>query len=446
MRPRLGCLLTAAAVTGAAALALALVEIDSPEIGRALLERAGRTTGATLEASEFRLSLLKGLSLRNVRASGRLTGGQYEASMERLVFAHRLLPLLTGRLAVDRILLERPQITVTQTGATAPRATPPGAVPEAGMAIALHIAEIDVDGGTVTMRIAQEPPTTVKGLHVRLRDLDLTRGAGPLAGLSAKGEVRVDEIDLTATRVREARGTFRLAAGRVESEDLRFRTDEGPFEARWTADLKRLPFSYTLVLLGAPLDLNTIAGMAGKGGRFGPARLKLDARGAGPEPEGAAGDGVLHLEAGTLPATPLLSGIEKALGRTRIVGAGYDASETPFRLDRGRVAFERLRLKAETVGFDVSGWSSVAGAIDMVVAVRAPRAQVRIAEVPTELLDALTDAEGWVSVPLRVTGTRLAPRVVPDLNALGAQARRGGAKVLERKAIDKLRGLFGGRD
>src|SRR6185436_15358328 len=116
-------------------------------------------------------------------------------------------------------------------------------------------------------------------------------------------------------------------------EDLRFRTVEGPFEARWNASLDRLPFEYTLLLTGVPLDLNVVSGLAGQGGKFGPAHLRLDAGGAGPEPTALQGKGTLKLEKGTLPATPLLTRLETALGRTRIVGAPYKASETPFRIE-----------------------------------------------------------------------------------------------------------------
>ena len=181
-----------------------------------------------------------------------------------------------------------------------------------------------------------------------------------------------------------------------------------------------------------------MSGLSGQGGAFGPGHVRLDGRGAGPEPEGLTGQGVLKLDKGTLPATPMLSRLESALGRTRIVGAAYKASETPFRIARGRVSFERFRLEAETVGLDLGGWTSVDGAVDMTLGVRAPRAQVRIAEIPAEVIDALTEDDGWVRIPFRVTGTRLAPRVVPDMSALTAQAKRGGVKVLQRKAADKL--------
>jgi hypothetical protein len=425
-------------------IALAFIELDSPRVGRALLERAGAATGAKIEAEEFRLSLLRGLSLRKVRASGTMTGGRYEATLDRLVFEHRIIPLLMGRLAVTRVRLDRPNVRLIETGArAAARKTAPTSSASAGLPIALRIEEIAIEDGTIEMHAPKQEPVTVHGLTVRLRELDLVPSTrGPLAGLAGRGEIRIDAIAVAPEHVRDVRGTFKVAAGRFDSQDVRFRTAEGPFEARWTAALDHLPFEYTLALEGAPIDLNVVSGLAGKGGAFGPGHVRLDGRGAGPEPEGLAAHGVLKLDAGTLPATPLLARLESALGRTRIVGSKYKTSETPFRIEHGRVSFERLRLEAETVGLDVSGWTAVDGAVDMTVAVRAPRDQVRIAEVPSELIDALTDKDGWVSVPFRVTGTRLSPRVVPDMGALTAQAKRGGMKVLGKKATERFRDLF----
>ena len=127
------------------------------------------------------------------------------------------------------------------------------------------------------------------------------------ASRPAEVSVRIDgspAITLPVTRAREATGTFRLAAGHLDVDGLRFRTDEGSFQTRLSADLMRLPFSYTLAVEGRPLDINAMAGATGKGGGFGPAHLTLEAGGEGPDPTRLSGKGVLRLEAGTLPSTP----------------------------------------------------------------------------------------------------------------------------------------------
>jgi hypothetical protein len=293
------------------------------------------------------------------------------------------------------------------------------------------------------MRGRGRAPIAVAGLDLRLRELALEAGSGSALGrLSGRGDFRAEEIALPVTRAREASGTLRLAAGHLDVDGLRFRTDEGSFQTRLSADLRRLPFAYTLAVEGRPLDINAMVGAAGKGGGFGPAHLTLNAGGAGPDPTGLSGNGRLRLEAGTLPQAPLLAAVERALGRGGVSGARYQASETPFRIEHGRVLVDRFRLDGEAVGLEASGWSSLEGALEMSLAVRTPRSEVRIANLPPAVLDALTDAEGWVRIPLKVTGTRAAPRVAPDVAALLADARHEGGKTLGSKAAEKLKDLL----
>jgi hypothetical protein len=448
MTPRAGRFVRLLVVgTGALALGiaiLALAEFSSPELGRALLDRAGAATGVRLEAAEFHLSILRGLSLGRVRAVGTYPGGRYDLTVDKIVFQHRLLPLLAGRLTVDRIRIERPRAVLIE----AERATPAPGAAAAGMAavavpIALHVVEAVIDDGRVELQARGRAPITVSGLDVRLRDLALGAGDGNALGrLSASGDFKAEEIALPVTRAREAEGSLRLAAGHLDVDGLRFRTDEGRFQTRLSADLNRLPFSYTLAVEGRPLDINALAGATGKGGGFGPAHLTLEAGGVGPEPAGLTGKGVLRLEAGTLPSTPLLVAIERALGRTGLSGVHYQASETPFRVEHGRVIVDRFRLDSDAVGLEASGWSSLEGPLELSVAVRTPRPEVLFPELPPAVLDALVDQEGWVRIPLRVTGTRVAPRVSPDVAALLADARREGGKALANRAAEKLKGLL----
>jgi hypothetical protein len=309
--------------------------------------------------------------------------------------------------------------------------------------LALHVVEASVADGTVELRAGSGAPISVRGLDLRLRDLSLGgQGGSALARFSGAGDFHAEEIALPVTRARKAEGSLRISAGRVEAEKLRFRTDEGDFQTRATVDLNRLPFSYTLAVEGRPIDVNAMAGASAKGGRFGPAHLELEASGAGPEAAGLTGKGRLSLEAGTLPSTPFLAAVEQVLGRTGLSGARYKASETPFRVERGRIIVDRLRLDSDAIGLEASGWTSVEGPLELSVAVRIPRPQVRIGEVPPAVLDALTDPEGWVRIPLRVTGTRVAPRVSPDVAALLADARREGGKALATQAVEKLKGLL----
>jgi hypothetical protein len=166
----------------------------------------------------------------------------------------------------------------------------------------------------------------------------------------------------------------------------------------------------------------------------------LKGEGVGPESAGLNGSGLLKLDAGSLPSAPVLAAIETLLGRTRLVGARYRATETPFRIERGRVLFQGFRLEADQVGLEAGGVISLEGPLDVGVAVRTPRQGLSLGGVSADLLDALTDEAGFVRLPLRVSGTQQKPRVSPDLGALASQAKQGGARVLAKKAGEKLKG------
>jgi hypothetical protein len=166
----------------------------------------------------------------------------------------------------------------------------------------------------------------------------------------------------------------------------------------------------------------------------------------GAEATGLRGRGVLRLAAGELPATPLLRAVEGLLGRTRLVGAPYEAAEAPFRVEDGRVWLDDLRLRSAQVGLDVAGWASLDGPLRLTLAVHAPRAGLAVEGLTASALDALTDTQGRVVVPLEVTGTQERPRVRPDLAALAGQTRRGAARTLLEKAGRGLGGLLRGKE
>jgi AsmA-like protein len=422
-------------------LGLSLVEFDASALGRAALERAGTVTGVSLTARSFRLRPLSGLALEGVEASGAFAGGRVSATIDRLVLDHRPLRLLWGEVAVDRLVLQRPRIRLTETAAARPAARPAAAAPAAGLAgLALHVSRIDIEDGTIELQAEGEArPVTVKGLDLRLRDVALAPGRAPLlTALSGVGDVRVAEVATAATRALDLRGTLRLGGGRLQADPIRFRTDQGPFQASLSAELARLPLAYALKLQGDPLDVASIMGAPG----FGAGTLTLDARGVGPEAEGLQGRGELRVQGGTLPGTPALKAIEQALGRTHLVGAAYQPITAPFRVERGRVILDGVQVRTETAGIDASGWASLAGPIEISVAVHVPREGINPGGFGGEVLDLLTDAQGRVVLPLKVVGTQQAPRVAVDAAALAVHAREGGARKLLERAGRGLGGLL----
>ncbi|HXB57411.1 MAG TPA: hypothetical protein VN461_21800 [Vicinamibacteria bacterium] len=427
-------------------LILLLTNFDSPRLGKAALDRASSATGVQLHAKAFRLNLLRGLVLEGVEAAA-TAPVHAEVHLDRLVFQHRWLPLLTGRVAVDRVLVDGLRLKVSlPSAARGASAAPARARPtpaQGAAALAVEVSEVALRRASMEVFTEgqKQPTATLKGLDLLLRNLDLEPGAeGVAAALSGEGNLRIEEIAFATTHVRDVQGELNLRKGHLEVRGARFTTEEGRFEAGFTAELARTPLRYTLTLKG-DLDINASAG-AGKGGGFGPGSLDMKGEGEGVESTGLKGTGVFKLAAGRLPATPLLAGIEKALGRTSLAGSPYKATQTTFRAENDRISFDRFPIESEKLALDCEGWSSMEGAIGMSLIVRTPRQGLRIAGVPDEVFDGLTDEKGWVAIPLKVTGTELQPRVLPDTEALMGEARKGAKKALEKKAAGRLKDLF----
>lgn len=439
----------AAVLAGALVLlaGLALLPFDATRLGKAVLERAGAVTGVTLTARAFRLRPLTGLAIEGLEGSAAFTGGRAVLTVDRLVLDHRLWRLLLGELAVDRLVLQRPHIRLTETRllARAPKRAPAAAGASLGR-LALRVSRIDVEDGTIEMQALGEPrPVVVSGLDLALREVAFdARGVAMLSGLSGAGDVRVAQVAFARSQARDVRGALRLGGGRLSTGTVRFQTPQGPFEATLDAQLDRLPFAYTLSLRGEPLDIGSMIAGASRGPGAG--ALRLDGRGLGAEATGLTGKGVLRLQPGELPATPLLKAVERILGRTRLVGARYEATEAPFRVEGGRVLLDDLRLRTEQIGIDVGGWASLQGPLELTLAIHTAREGLIVEGVAAGVLDLMTDDQGQVVVPLEVTGTQEQPRVRPDGAALAGQARRGGARTLLDKAGRGLGGLLRGKD
>ena len=291
-----------------------------------------------------------------------------------------------------------------------------------------------MEDGSVEVLTPGQPPLMVQSLDFTLRNLQM---AGPtLAGLSAEGQARAESVRFARTEARDVEAEVKVQGGSLSAQPIKFRTKEGRFEAAVQARVDRLPLTYSLDLRGDPLDLNAAVGRPDDKS-LGPARLRLTAEGLGSGTAALRGQGTLHLDPGRLPPSPVLQKVQGLL-TTTLVGARYEASDTPFRLRDGRVEFDSFRIRAERFSLDMQGWAALDGPLSLIVKARAPRDAVRVAGVSADALDTLTDAEGYVMVPLTVTGTQREPVVRPDVGALVAQTGRGVGAAAARKAGESL--------
>jgi hypothetical protein len=423
---------------------------DSPELGQALLDKVSAATGIQMKAEGFRLNLLKGVVLEKVDAKSSGDGRELAFNLDRLVFEHRLLPLLSGTVAIDRILLEKPQIDVVQSKA---KGSSGGKGPESGDAagsgpgesgggggLALEVKQIQIEDGSLSVKNEKgEEKTRVQGLDLEMRNVGFDPEAASLAGLSAEGTLGIREMVFDTLNLTETQGEFQLADAVFVIPELTFAMPHASFTSGAKLDFQRAPFKYSMNAKGDPLDVN---GMVGAKEGFGRATLHLELQGAGPETKDLRAEGLLALQEGRFPDAPMFSRIDAALGKKTVVDSPYKATEVSFRMENDRVILAPFRLESGDARLDLQGTMALAGSIDFDLSLATPREGLRIEGMGSSALDLLADDEGWVPVPIDITGTLEDPKVRPDVKALASQAGRGVKREATEKATDALKGLL----
>ncbi len=425
----------------------AWIALDSQSVGQTLLAWVSEASGLQLRAGSMHLGIFSGIELRDVEASGQYVRGDYTVRADRLLFRQRWAPLLRGKFVVDRVVIDKPrvEVVVRRSGTegdskkAAPDSTGLQNLPDS---LTLEVHEISISNGTVLIR--EELPNEkarqdllLEPVSLVLRDIVLDGSAPkPVDRLAGRGEIEIGQAQMGQLSYRNIRGEVRLQQGVLSSDKLSLSSDEGDLEATLSADFNSQPFSYRLTAKASPLNLNEMVNLE-KDPVLGPGHLQFEGQGRGTSPEGLVGQGVLHLDPGKIPQQPILTATEKVLGMSGLVGGEYEATEAHFKIAEGRVTIDEFSLKSQNAEVSLGGVVDLDGPIQLQIRLEGKADEMSVPGVPPQVLQALANQQGWVTVPLKVTGTREDPRVEPDVEALLSQAGNrfmrflGGSKALE---------------
>ena len=425
----------------------AWIALDSRGVGQTLLSWASEASGLQLRASSIHLGVFSGIELRDVSASGEYARGDYTIHADRVLFRQRWAPLLRGEIVVDQVAIDKPNVEIvvrkpeTEGGSSEGKegAASLDSLPDS---LKLEVHEISINAGTVLVR--EELPREDARQNVRLDQVGLVlsdivldgSAPKPIDRLAGRGEIDISQAQLGRLSFRNIRGEVRLQKGVLSSDRLSLSSDEGDLEATLSADFNSQPFSYRLTAKASPLNLNEMVNLE-KDPVLGPGHLQFEGQGRGTSPEGLVGHGVLHLDPGKIPQQPILTATEKVLGMSGLVGGEYEATEAHFKIAEGRVTIDEFSLKSQNAEVSLGGVVDLDGPIQLQVRLEGKADEMSVPGVPPQVLQALANQQGWVTVPLKVTGTREDPRVEPDAEALLSQAGNrfmrflGGSKALE---------------
>ena len=419
-----------------------VARIDSEAIGQEVVRQANAIDGVELSVKDFDLGIFSGLRLGETRAALDMPAGRVDAQVERLIFEHELLPLLRGQVSVKQIRLDRPVLVLVSREAAASggsaAAEPAAPAPTAGSPLSVAIQQILLRDGRISARAEDvEGSFEVDGLDVTLTDIALDPSAGPAAlGLSAKGTLEADSVRFGGLRAGRVTGEMTLTKGVMKATAV-LQGGGGQITAEsFRLDASRDPIRYEMSLEGQ-IDLGEVLGK-GIGEGFDLADMEMTASGEGPESKDMVGEGVIRLAAGTMPATLLLSGMERVLGKSSLEGSRYEATEIRFKIANNRIVLEPFQLAGERMRIDASGWVDMEGPLSLKMAVGLPMDRASAEGVPEQQAAAMTDEQGWTTIPLLVSGTSEDPKVGLDKSAIA-----GAAKNRAKKEIEKgLRSLF----
>ncbi len=430
----------------ALATILLLRYVESEAFRDAVLGAAWRALGADVRVAEMHVSVLSGVSLRQLSV-GNPSGAPGElVRAEALVVRPRLLPLLRRRLEIREMRLEGPVVLVARgphgqwsyerppaAPDAAPAAPAPAApVPPEAPARAPDAAGLDiVVPRLVLTRGALAVVDDRERRMLALDGIELATALSRVAGaLSGAGQLSVATLRI-ADRIeaRDLAGPLRFAGGSATVAPLRGRVLEGTLTGDAAVHLAGAP-RYTLAL--ELRDARAEALFRALGGRGVSGRLEGRARVAG-TPAEATGEGHVEIRDGQLPDFPVLGAVAAALDLPLLRDLRFEEGAIDFVLAGDVLRTPTVRFVSRDVRIVGSGeialrTGTLAHQLTLLVPARAVR------RAPPEMRAAFSERPGGLmGVDFRVWGPHRALRT--DLQD---RVLRGVAESLLRKGLQQL--------
>jgi hypothetical protein len=450
-----------------------------------LLAAASRAAGREVSAGGARMTLWPGpgIVFRDVRVTEDARFGADAPFLvaRRVAFYPRLLPLVRGRLVVDRVVVDAPEVRLVRDAdgrlnvdslGRRPRRRPPGAVPAPRPARAkrprLRVAVLRLRDGIVRWDDrAASRALTLTAVSVAL---DEPRRDGPVpvhgsarvaaGGVTLERAVTAGMLDVHARTYRgtlAARGAlgpvaFDVRSATVEATPATLLVDavSAALLGGTAAGSARLATAGPGAGLGATLALRDVrlgdvAPFAGPRGASGTlaltALLAVPARGGALAWDAGIGDARVLVRGGRVRGLRVGRALLDVVGPFLEPGTG-DALRTrhpelfgedlAFARLAGAVRLRRGAVRSDALAVDGRTWTAAArgavgldGTLDVAIRLSAEPALVRDLIRPAGLRAMLAHADGRLAVPLHVRGTLAHPRVSADVPQRGRRRRAG---------------------
>ena len=381
-------------LVGSLAIALGLLRavrsLDDPEVQQALLARLREASGVDVRATGMDVALSSGIQLRGVTVANPAPLPGNLLTAETVVLRYRLLPLLRGRLEIDALTVEKPELAmVLDANGTSnleklfarPRGEPKNAVP-APLPLRLVVARAAMSGGVLNVRDARSH------LLFAAQGVDFT-SAFESDGTSVTGRGRASLSQATTPR----HTVFGMEADLAVTKEL--------------------------------LHLSNLRARMANGRLAADVKIHLpDAR--------IVGRG--ELAGYRAETSPLFSAVAVALQLPELARPEVEKGEVQFSLAGARLSTSPVRLRGS--GFELSGRGVTlldSRAIDYDLPLALPRAV--LARIPvSEMQAAFRDrGDGFATLDFKASGTTDAPRT-----DIASRLARGAAAEAAKKGLGRL--------
>lgn len=396
--------------------------VDTPAFRQAVLDRASAVAGTKVEARAVDISLLRGVTLRGVRMANPPPFSGDLLTADAFVLRYTLWPLLSGRVELSRLSLDKPVLTLAMDGRgvfnyekLGAARTAPAARGSSGVPVTLVLSKVSVDQARIVVR---DPRTAL----VKMEDADLD-STFQVSGTSVegKGTVRVALVNLAdAIFVRGVSAPLQVAKGGVVLAPLKGTVGKGDLRGDVRVQLQdRFRFTANLTVEGAQLQklLEEAKATQSASGKLG----------ANATVEGSGGVATLngrgHVQVADCKVAhaPLMTLLATALRVPELARPEFKECRADFTLGGGRLVTPSVVLKnrsMELTGHGVMRLDSLAIDYDMTLALD----EALLGRIPVrELRAGFKDrGDGFAAMDFKVTGTTAAPRT--DITARLAKA------------------------
>ena len=413
-----GSALALAVVLAAAGYGIHLLgKLDTPEFRKSLLDQARATVGAEVRVREMDISLLSGVTLEGLAIANPAPFPGDLLTAEAFVLRYRLLPLLAGRVEVEKVALEKPALGLAMDARgvfnyerlrAAPRGTTATAAPAGAVAAPLRI---------VLKQLTVEDASIVVTDHRKARLLSVEdaafRSAFLIEGGIAQGSgeatfARVAVADLLF--VREVRSPLALSKEAVRLAPVRGRVAGGEVAGDVTIQLERgLRYVANLEVEGA--DVKTLLAEArSAGGVAGQLAAKATFEGSGGLPT-LKGRGQGTVGGCRVENARTLAVLAAVLQVPELASPDFEQCRFEFAQAGARLSTPVVTLKGDavrltgrgTVNLETSGLDyQMTLALAPKLFAKVTRPEVRPAFKPA--------ADGFAAIDFRLYGTTLEPK------------------------------------